>query len=55
MTEHFDAFISYQWNVKPTVRRLYDYLTKKGLDLWIDMHEMGTTSLTDEIAKGFFQ
>lgn len=53
MTE-FDAFVSYQWNSKPTINRLYEYLTeKKGLKVWIDSHEMGTTNLTDEIAKGF--
>ena len=52
MTE-FDAFISYQWNVKPTVKCLYDYLSgEKNLKIWIDLHEMGSTNLTDEIAKG---
>lgn len=52
MTE-FDAFLSYQWNSKPRINRLYEYLTeKRGLKVWIDSHEMGTTNLTDEIAKG---
>ena len=55
MTE-FDAFISYQWNVKPTVKCLYNYLKKKkNLKIWIDMHEMGSTNCSVLIKRGKIQ
>jgi len=39
----YDVFISYQWDVKESVRLLYTQLTKKhGLRCWMDDFKMGS-------------
>jgi hypothetical protein len=44
----FDVFISYNWDVKPQVLRLYKILTEKhDLRVWIDEYEMGSSRLND--------
>ncbi len=44
----FDVFISYNWDVKPQVLRLYKVLTEKyDLRVWIDEYEMGSSRLND--------
>ena len=49
----FDVFISYNWDHKKQVRRLYDELTKKyGLKCWLDDVELKASALMDELAKG---
>jgi len=46
--ESFDVFISYQWDIKESVKMLYNQLTKThGLRCWMDDFEMGSGSLND--------
>lgn len=47
MPRDFDVFISYQWDVKPQVLKLYEELKKHDLRVWIDEYEMGPTRLTE--------
>ena len=49
----FDVFISYNWDHKAQVRKLYDHLmTSCGLKCWLDDVELKPNSLMDELAKG---
>jgi hypothetical protein len=43
----FDVFLSYQWDVKPSVMKLYEKLTDLGLRVWMDQFEIGTSRLVD--------
>ena len=44
----FDVFISYQWEDKPSVLKLYDQLTRvHGLKCWMDEYDMGSGSLNE--------
>ncbi len=44
----FDIFISYNWDVKPQVLRLYKVLTLRyDFRVWLDEYEMGSTRLND--------
>ncbi len=48
----FDVFISYNWDVKPSVKQLYNQLTQKhNLRVWMDEYEMGQSRLVDELSK----
>ena len=39
----YDVFLSYQWDSKASVRKLYDQLTQKhGLKCWLDDVDMGS-------------
>jgi len=47
----FDVFLSYNWDHKAHVQRLYDYLTiQLKLKVWIDDKELGITSLSGQLA-----
>jgi len=47
----FDVFLSYNWDHKAHVQRLYDYLTNQlKLRVWIDDKELGITSLSGQLA-----
>ena len=47
-TNNYDVFISYQWNVKKSVEKLYDQLTGvHGLKCWMDDSDMGSGYLYD--------
>jgi hypothetical protein len=49
----FDVFISYNWDHKVQVRKLYNMLTQTyGLKCWLDDVELKPNSLMDELAKG---
>ena len=52
MTSKFDVFISYQWDIKPSVHLLHKYLNQKGLTVWLDDFELGTSNLYDHLAEG---
>ncbi len=44
--DDYDVFISYQWDVKPSVRKLYTQLTEvHGLKCWMDDFDMGSGDL----------
>jgi hypothetical protein len=46
--EGFDVFLSYQWDIKDSVKMLYTQLTKThGLRCWMDDFEMGSGSLNE--------
>ncbi len=46
--ESYDVFLSYQWDVKESVTRLYNKLTEThGLRCWMDDFEMGSGSLNE--------
>jgi hypothetical protein len=51
----YDAFLSYQWNIKHQVKLLYEYLTENHqLKIWVDDYEteaIVSSNLYDEIAK----
>jgi len=48
----FDVFISYNWDVKPAVKQLYQELTSKhNLRVWLDEYELGQSRLADELAS----
>ena len=47
MQKDYDVFISYNWDVKPQVLKLYEELKKYDLKVWIDEYEMGPTRLTE--------
>lgn len=47
----FDIFISYNWDIKPSVIKLYQALTTKyNFRVWMDEYEMGQTRLVDELS-----
>jgi len=47
-TAGYDVFLSYQWDVKESVLRLYNQLTKThGLSCWMDVFEMGNGDLNE--------
>jgi hypothetical protein len=44
----YDVFISYQWHVKSSVRKLYKQLTEvHGLKCWMDDFDMGSGDLNE--------
>ena len=46
--EVFDVFISYHWDIKESIKMLYNQLTKTfGLRCWMDDFEMGSGSLNE--------
>jgi hypothetical protein len=48
----FDVFISYNWDVKDSVKALYNELTRTySLRVWMDEYELGQTRLVDELSK----
>ena len=47
-TNKYDVFLSYQWDVKPSVLKLYEQLTEvHGLKCWMDKSDMGSGYLYD--------
>ena len=45
---NYDIFLSYQWDIKVSVRKLYDQLTKvHKLKVWMDDFDMGSGALND--------
>ena len=47
-TNNYDVFISYQWDVKASVLKLYEQLTKvHNLRCWMDVYNMGSGDLYD--------
>ena len=47
-TNNYDVFLSYQWDVKASVLKLYDQLTRvHGLKCWMDDFDMGSGALND--------
>ena len=52
---HFDVFISYNWDVKPAVKQLYQELTSKHkLKVWLDEFELGQSRLADELSSAIY-
>ena len=52
-SEGFDAFISYQWDSKPFVKKLYERLTTTfEYSVWLDDQELGNDSLNDQLVQG---
>jgi len=48
----YDVFLSYNWDHKLYVKRLYDYLAELNLKVWIDYKELGINSLAAQLADG---
>ncbi len=48
----YDIFLSYNWDHKPYVQKLYNKLRNLNLKVWIDDEELDHTSLTAQLAKG---
>ena len=48
----YDIFLSYNWDHKPYVQKLYDKLCNLNLKVWIDDKELDHTSLTAQLANG---
>ena len=48
----FDVFISYNWEIKAQVRKLYQVLTSLNYKVWLDERELsaGSNPLTAELA-----
>ncbi|CAF1033468.1 unnamed protein product [Brachionus calyciflorus] len=47
----YDIFISYNWDIKDQVNRLYRQLTGKyNLKVWMDQYEIGSKRLVDELS-----
>ncbi len=48
----FDVFISYNWEIKEQVRKLYQVLTSLNYKVWMDERELsaGSSPLTAELA-----
>ena len=36
MSENFDLFISYQWDIKNEVSQIFDILSNNGFKVWMD-------------------
>ncbi|CAF1106367.1 unnamed protein product [Brachionus calyciflorus] len=48
----YDIFISYNWDIKERVNRLYCELTQKyNLKVWMDQYEIGSNRLVDELSN----
>ena len=47
-----DIFLSYNWDKKPYVKKLYDKLCNLNFKVWIDDIELDHTSLTKQLADG---
>ena len=54
MTENFQVFLSYQWDIKPEIRSIYKILTEEyNLKVWMDEHELKPTgNLYDQLTTG---
>jgi len=48
----FDIFLSYNWDHKPYVKKLYDKLRKMNYKVWIDDIELDHTQLSSQLADG---
>ncbi len=48
----YDVFISYNWEIKAQVRKLYQVLTSLNYKVWLDERELsaGSSPLTAELA-----
>ncbi len=46
--KEYDVFLSYQWDIKPQVIKLYNELTNnQKLKVWMDEFELGPDRLVD--------
>jgi len=50
--KNFDIFLSYNWDHKPFVKKLYEKLCNLNFKVWIDFKELDNTSLTSQLADG---
>jgi len=48
----FDIFLSYNWDHKSYVKKLYDKLRNMNFKVWIDDIELDHTRLTSQLANG---
>ncbi len=48
----FDIFLSYNWDHKAHVQKLYEKLARMNLRVWIDDKELEHTTLKAELANG---
>ena len=49
----FDIFLSYNWDHKPFVKKLYNLLCNElNFKVWIDDMELDNTPLTSQLADG---
>ena len=48
----YDIFLSYNWDHKAHVQKLFDKLSQLNLKVWIDDKELAHTSLTAQLANG---
>lgn len=52
LSNEYDVFISYQWDIKEYVVQLYKTLTMDyNLKVWMDEFELGSSRLTSELAR----
>ncbi len=52
--EKFDVFLSYNWDVKDSVRKLYEVLTvTHEYKCWMDDFAMGSGSLNEGMSNQF--
>ena len=48
----YDIFLSYNWDHKAHVQKLYEKLVHMNLKVWVDFKELDNTPLTDQLADG---
>ncbi len=53
MSDEFDAFLSYNWFSKETVKKIDENLMQKGLKIWRDERELKNNDqpLTEQLGK----